>query len=71
MVKGNEIMLPKGQNPPPGTENTIAPGRGSVHLHEWSVSSLWLLKEVGSEMDGLMHKHYPQGESQCVQQQRC
>ena len=23
-----------------------------------SVSSVWLLKEVGKEMDGLMHKHY-------------
>ena len=49
--------------PPPGTANTIAPGKRRVRLHGWSGSSLWLLKEVGRDMDGLMHRHYPQGES--------
>lgn len=52
----------EGHNPPPGTENTMAPGKGRVHPHGWSASPLWLWKTVGREMDGLMQKHYPQGE---------
>ena len=58
------------ENPTPGTENNIAPGNVKCQLHWGSVSSVWLLKEVSRDVDGLMHKHYHQGESRRVKQER-
>ena len=42
--------------------------RWSVNLHSCSVSSMWLLMEVGRGKYGLRYKHYPQGESPWVKQ---
>ena len=51
----NGNILHKEQNAPLLLE------RQSVNLHRCSVTSVWMVKAVDREMDGLMHKHYHQG----------
>ena len=44
----------EGENPPPGTENTIAPGKVKCQS-AWEICIFWVASEGGGQSDGWTH----------------